>query len=89
MKVVVNRQHGGYQLSKKAYDYLGIPWDEYGFEFSDDRTNPRLVEVVETLGKDASGGFANLEVVEVPDDVNWEIHNYDGWETIHEKHRVW
>ena len=89
MKIVVNRRHGGYQLSKKAYDYLGIPWDEYGFEFSDDRTNPRLVEVVETLGKDASGGFANLEVVEVPDDVNWEIHDYDGWETIHEKHRVW
>lgn len=89
MKIVVNRRHGGYQLSKKAYDYLGIPWDEYGFEFSDDRTNPKLIEVVETLGKDANGGFANLEVVEVPDDVDWEIHDYDGWETIHERHRVW
>jgi len=27
--------------------------------------------------------------VEVPDDVVWTIENYDGMETIHEKHRTW
>ncbi len=54
-----------------------------------DRTDPHLVETVETLGEQANGKFAKLEVVEIPDDVDWEIDNYDGLERIHEKHRVW
>lgn len=54
-----------------------------------DRDDQILVEVVEELGEEASGTFANLSVVEIPDDIDWEIDDYDGVETIHEKHRVW
>lgn len=54
-----------------------------------DRDDPILVEVVEELGEEASGTFANLSVVEIPDDIDWEIDDYDGVETIHEKHRTW
>lgn len=88
-KVVINTRFGGYSLSKEAYKFLGIEWDGYGFEFDNDRTNPDLVRCVETLGKAADGRFAKLKVVKIPDDVEWEIDDYDGLETVHEVHRVW
>jgi len=31
----------------------------------------------------------NLKVVEIPDDVEWRIHDYDGAEHVYEKHRTW
>ena len=55
MKVVINKCFGGFGLSKKAYKFLNIPWDGYGFEFMKDRSNPALVKCVEDLGEDASG----------------------------------
>jgi len=53
------------------------------------RDDPHLIKVVEELGEKANGRFANLKVVEIPDDVEWEIDEYDGEEIIHEKHRSW
>ena len=59
-------------------------------DFRDDRTNPLLIRVVEELGSDiASGQLSELEVVEIPDGIDWEIDDYDGRETIEEKHRSW
>ena len=89
MKVVINRCFGGYCLSEEAYNYLGMRWDEFGFAFSEARNDPRLVECVETLGERASGDVAKLKVVEVPDNVQWYISDYDGVEEVHEVHRVW
>lgn len=54
-----------------------------------DRDDTDLIAVVEELGKEANGRFAELKVVEIPDDIDWEIDNYDGIETIHEAHRSW
>ena len=88
-KIVINCCWGGYSLSEEAYKYLELEWDGYGFEFEDDRTNPDLVKCVEELGKKANGEHALLKVVEIPDDVKWYIHNYDGDETIEEVHRSW
>ena len=53
------------------------------------RNDPLLVQVVEEMGKDADGGFAELKVVEIPDDVEWQIDEYDGSEWVAEKHRTW
>ncbi len=89
MKVVKNSCYGGYALSEEAYKYLDLPWDGYGYEFENHRENPRLVEVVEALGNKASGRCSNLRIVEVPDDAEWFIDEYDGWETVREKHRTW
>ncbi len=87
-KIVVNRCYGGFGLSEAAFEALGIPWDGYGYpEIA--RDDPKLVEVVERLGEAANGAHASLRVVEIPDDVEWEIDEYDGVETIHEKHRSW
>lgn len=91
MKIVINRCYGGFGLSKEAYEFLGLEWDGYGFKYDSDeqRTDPNLIRCVETLGKKANGLFANLKVVDIPDDVDYEIEEYDGVESIHEVHRVW
>jgi len=89
MKVVKNSCYGGFSLSEEAYNYLDLPWDGYGYDFNNHRDNPKLVEVVETLGTKASGTCANLVIVEIPDDVEWFIDEDDGWETIRENHKTW
>lgn len=65
-------------------DYTGI-LNEFDYE----RDHPLLVECVETLGDAASGKQSKLKIVEIPDDVEWEIAEYDGRESIEEKHRSW
>ena len=53
------------------------------------RNDPALVQVVEELGDKASDRFAELKVVEIPDEVAWEINEYDGLEYVAEVHRTW
>ena len=53
------------------------------------RDDPYLVQVVEELGAGANGRHAELKIVEIPADVDWEITEYDGNETVAEKHRTW
>jgi hypothetical protein len=53
------------------------------------RNDSLLVQVVETLGKDASSRYSKLAVVEVPDGVEWHISEYDGLEWVAENHRTW
>ena len=58
-----------------------------------DREIPRddsdLIAVIEELGEAADGRHARLTVVEIPDDVQWQIEEYDGYEHVAEKHRTW
>lgn len=92
MKVVINRCFGGFKLSKEAYKSLGMEWDGYGYKYAkhECRTKPELIWCIEKLGTEAASGVhASLKIVEVPDDVEWEIEEYDGREWVAEKHRVW
>ena len=95
-KVVVNRCFGGFHLSPEAVKLIGCEdarsYTYTGEDYSNKRDDPKLVAAVEKLGsKRASGRFAHLVVVEIPDDVgdNWFIDEYDGSESIHENHRSW
>lgn len=54
-----------------------------------DRTDPDLIKVVEEMGAEANGACANLEIMEIPDDVDYEIQEYDGQEWVAERHRTW
>jgi hypothetical protein len=54
-----------------------------------ERDDSDLVKVVNTLGDKANGKYSQLKVVKIPDDVEWEIEEYDGTEWVAEKHRVW
>ena len=63
--------------------------DAYFWDHDLERNDPFLVQVVEELGDDASDSLANLKIVEVPDGIEWEIHDYDGMESVQEIHRSW
>ena len=113
MKIVINRDFGGYGLSDQAVREYGKRKglnlvedgpDDHGFTyfyvneidennyFSDreiERDDPVLVEIVERLGSEANGRYSDLKIVEIPDDVDWEVMEYDGMEHIAEKHRTW
>ena len=86
-------------------DKYGLDIDsDYGyvdndvFDIVDDnmdayRMDKRLVSVVKKLGVDkASGKFASLRIVDVPDEVvevhGWHISDYDGCESVHQDHWV-
>lgn len=73
-------------LSEEVGLSFGRYWDIW---IDGDRTNPLLIKVVEELGDKANGMFAELAIVEIPDDIDWEIDEYDGNESIEEKHRSW
>ena len=89
-KIVINTCWGGFGVSdigeaeynRRTGVYLGSDWDI-------SRTDPTLVAMVEEDSKLYSGRSADLRVVEVPADVDWEIKDYDGQEHVAEKHRTW
>ena len=61
----------------------------YDFTRPEDRDDPDLIAVIEELGEKANGYAADIKIVEIPDDVDWYIHDYDGIEHVAEKHRIW
>lgn len=53
------------------------------------RDDKFLVQAVEQLGEAANNRYSELAVVEIPDDVEWHISEYDGEEWVAENHRTW
>jgi len=93
MKIVINSCYGGFSLSQEASDMY---WDRKGLVREDKyvardiiRHDSDLVYVVETLDQLSCGKYAQLKIVEIPDDVEYTIYENGGAESIHEVHRVW
>jgi len=59
------------------------------YERDIERHDPALVQAVEELGELANGKHAELAIVEIPDDVEYTIEEYDGNEHVAEAHRTW
>lgn len=84
--------YAGLNLKRKK-----TKWGNRGYEidgkdwyFGDiNRDDIALVKVVEELGNDASDALSSLKVVDIPNDVEWQIGEYDGKEWVAEKHRTW
>lgn len=75
-----------------AHWYIdGVEDDEHYFSsYSiESRDDAALVQVVEEMGESANGQCAELAIVEIPDDVEWHIDEYDGSEHVAENHRTW
>lgn len=66
-----------------------IDWETHLYLDSGHRDDPTLIEVVEELGKKASGSYGNLVIVEIPNNMDYVIDEYDGVETLHERVKVW
>lgn len=82
MKIIINNTWGAFDVSKEAQEYCDINISETLFN-NDLRTNERLIEFIERFGSEkASGEFSLLQIREIPDNVYYEIINYDGMEYI-------
>jgi len=54
-----------------------------------ERSDKDLIEVIKLFGKKANGTYADLNIIEIPDNVKYVIEEYDGAEWIAEKHKTW
>jgi hypothetical protein len=59
------------------------------YDMTQDRSDPDLIAVIEEMGDKANSWAADIAIVEIPDDVKWHIHEYDGLEHVAEDHRTW
>lgn len=101
-KIVICVRHGGFSTSsiadllvdslQRAFKLIepDADWPLLRFgDFHHVRSSPFLVYAVEKLGDQAGGLYAQLKVVEIPAEVQWQIDDYDGKEWVAEIHRTW
>lgn len=82
-----------------SFDYYNVSLEEYDkirdeeilyLSASDiERTDPILIQIIEEMGEESYGFCSQLEVVEIPDGIEYTIEEYDGDEHIAEAHRTW
>ena len=92
MKVVINDCYGGFGMTNAALEEYksrrGIT-DESFWYYDIPRDCALLVSMVEEQGSAMNSEYSDLKVVEIPDDVEWYIEEYDGMEHVAERHRTW
>jgi hypothetical protein len=80
MKIVINKCFGGFSVNDNIVEMLNL---ESRYDLEDDRTNSKLIELIES-GEDVNGEYSDLVVVEIPDDAtDYMINEYDGYETVY------
>jgi len=100
-RILINQNYGGFCLSKKAMERLCELGSEVAIQYIRDteefedcnfppikRDDPLLIQVFDELGVETDND-GDLKIVEIPDDVEWVLQEYDGREWIAEKHRTW
>ena len=66
--------------------------DEYyisEYEYYKDRSDPDLIYVIEQYGESANSWASEIAIVDIPDEVEWHIAEYDGIEWVAENHQTW
>lgn len=92
MKLAINTEYGGFTLSdkgKKLFLKYGGTLDMIYTDSIEFRSNPILHKVISELGLEASRFCSVFKIIEIPDNIEVYIDDYDGIETVHEKHRFW
>jgi len=104
-RIVINRCFGGFGLGELAMmeiadrkgwilvqkgrsNYFKSPEGDIA-DYDLPRDDPDLIATVEMMDEHSWGPYAELLIVEIPDDVEWTIEEYDGREWIAERHRCW
>jgi hypothetical protein len=86
-------KNGCERAKKELDDVKKDGWYGYGYvdgmDGGYDRTSEHLILAVETLKEKANGSSASLRVIEIPDGIDYFIDEYDGIESVHERHRSW
>lgn len=85
-KKYVNAKDPSLVLTDEFFHNRGDPKNFIGVKIP--RYDPCLVKVVEELGEKASTDVSCLSIVEIDDNTDWAIQEYDGYEWISENHKV-
>ena len=94
MKIVINACYGGFGVSEDFLKAYNIPYKKTSYggfyaEESIERTDPRLIEYIETNGSEmASGSYSRLVVREIPKGTKYRITEYDGYEGIETEYDI-
>jgi hypothetical protein len=97
---LLDRKGIAFDKVEKESSFLGATYYQAGHAGDDDyyisnydhyenRADPDLIAVIEEMGDKANSWAAEIAIVEIPDDVEWHIDEYDGREHVAEKHRTW
>lgn len=90
MKILINNKYGGFGFSEQFIRELEKRTGKKFNTFKCERTDLDVIELFEEWGtRKSSGGYASLKLIEIPDDVDWVIEQYDGVEWVAEVHRTW
>lgn len=85
VKIVFDARYGGFSLSDEGYALFrilgGVAKDAWDFPVNN-RHNPILVKVVETMGKKSWGEGSELRITEVAPGTPYRIKAHDGKETV-------
>lgn len=88
-EIVIYTNYGGFGcgITKEMFDLYelrsGSPMNYDCDNYDVLRFDPLFIDIVKTIKP------RDLAVVSVPADIEVEIGEYDGWEWVAEKHRVW
>jgi hypothetical protein len=100
MKIVINSRLGGFSITRDIGKRMGTPdvdsWkmgcnEYFGIKnghFREFRTHPVLVSAVEEC-KEAGENIGDLKVIDIPDDAQWSIGEYEGIEYVYDIRHYW
>jgi hypothetical protein len=76
------------EQASKTRDYEKLLNAEFSAE-NINRSDQYLVQTIELLKDKANTQSSKLKIVEIPDNVEWEIEESAGVEWVAEKHKTW
>ena len=86
MEVILNGCYGGFDPSDEAKELFhkrtGIDKKLF-WRYEDHRADPILVDIVKELGDRANQRHSKLYIVEIPDEYDYWVEDYDGIENLH------
>lgn len=92
MQIYLTRKNMPYRMNKESSlitIFQNPETEEHYYDSDIPRDDDVLISLVEEFGERANGKFSELAIVEIPDDVNWYVEEYDGSEWVAERHRTW
>jgi hypothetical protein len=91
--IAFEKVESGSKLMGASYYHKGHSGDDdhyiSHYDYSNDRSDPDLIAVIEEMGQSANSWASEIAIVDIPDDVEWHIDEYDGMEHVAENHRTW
>ncbi len=88
--VLKGEWYPGGETIRGPYESKINDFDHNGYCREIPRDDQDLISLIQLAGVAfMSGSYCTLKIVEIPHDVSYHIHEYDGYEHVAENHRTW